>query len=34
VNDSRFAEAIGVLETPFPERYAQAVKLLESLVAR
>lgn len=31
VNDPRFAEAIGVLETPFPERYADAIRLLHSL---
>ncbi|WP_224245223.1 deoxyribonuclease IV [Hyalangium gracile] len=31
VNDPRFVNTIGVLETPFPERYAEAIRLLESL---
>jgi deoxyribonuclease-4 len=34
VNDPRFAEAIAVLETPFPERYGESIALLESLRAR
>ena len=32
VNDPRFAQAVAVLETPSPERYGQAIRLLESLV--
>jgi deoxyribonuclease-4 len=31
VNDERFADTLGVLETPFPERYPEAIRLLESL---
>jgi deoxyribonuclease-4 len=31
VNDPRFERAIGVLETPFPERYPEAIALLQSL---
>jgi len=31
VNDSRFAEAVGVLETPQPERYGEALRLLHSM---
>jgi deoxyribonuclease-4 len=31
LNDPRFAEAVGVLETPFPERYPEAIRLLNSL---
>jgi len=34
VNDSRFVNTIGVLETPFPERYPEAIRLLESLRRR
>jgi deoxyribonuclease-4 len=34
VNDARFEGAIGVLETPFPERYGAAIRLLESLRRR
>jgi deoxyribonuclease-4 len=34
VNDPRFVNTIGVLETPFPERYAEAIRLLESLRQR
>ncbi|EAU63382.1 apurinic/apyrimidinic endonuclease [Stigmatella aurantiaca DW4/3-1] len=34
VNDSRFVNTIGVLETPSPERYAEALRLLESLRRR
>lgn len=34
VNDPRFVNTIGVLETPFPERYAEAIRLLESLRRR
>lgn len=32
VNDHRFENTIGVLETPFPERYASTIAQLESLV--
>jgi deoxyribonuclease IV len=32
VNDPRFQDTIGVLETPIPERYAHALQLLHSLV--
>jgi deoxyribonuclease IV len=32
VNDQRFSKAVAVLETPFPERYGRAIRLLESLV--
>ncbi len=32
VNDPRFQDTIGVLETPVPERYADALQLLHSLV--
>jgi deoxyribonuclease IV len=32
VNDRRFEDTVGVLETPFQERYAQSIQLLESLV--
>jgi len=31
VNDPRFTDAVGVLETPFPERYPEAIRLLNSL---
>jgi deoxyribonuclease-4 len=31
VNDAWFDNTIGVLETPFPERYGQPLRLLESL---
>ena len=31
VNDPRFDSTIGVLETPFPERYGETIRLLESL---
>ncbi|MFL5344643.1 MAG: deoxyribonuclease IV [Hyalangium sp.] len=34
VNDPRFVNTIGVLETPFPERYGEAIRLLESLRQR
>jgi len=34
VNDPRFVNTIGVLETPFPERYGQTIQLLESLRQR
>lgn len=34
VNDPRFAETVGVLETPVPERFAEAIRLLQSLVRR
>jgi deoxyribonuclease IV len=34
VNDRRFVNTIGVLETPFPERYGQTIRLLESLRRR
>jgi deoxyribonuclease IV len=34
VNDERFEDAIGVLETPFAERYGEAIKLLESMRRR
>lgn len=33
VNDPRFDDAIGVIETPFPERYAESIRLLHSLVS-
>ena len=32
VNDPRFRDTIGVLETPFPERYAQTIEMLEGFV--
>jgi deoxyribonuclease IV len=31
VNDPRFAETIGVLETPDPGRYGESIRLLESM---
>jgi deoxyribonuclease-4 len=31
VNDERFQRCVAVLETPFPERYARAIRLLESM---
>ncbi len=31
VRDARFRACVGVLETPFPERYGKAIRLLESL---
>lgn len=31
MNDPRFANVVGVLETPFPERYPDAIRLLNSL---
>ncbi|HKD43186.1 MAG TPA: deoxyribonuclease IV [Myxococcaceae bacterium] len=31
VRDPRFRACVGVLETPFPERYGKAIRLLESL---
>ncbi len=34
VNDKRFAGAIGILETPYAERYGEAIELLESLRSR
>ena len=34
VNDPRFVNTIGVLETPFPERYGETLRLLESLRRR
>ena len=34
VNDARFDNTIGALETPFPERYGQTLRLLESLRQR
>ena len=34
MKDARFVNTIGILETPFPERYAQAIRLLESLGRR
>src|SRR5688572_22548506 len=34
VNDPRFAHTVGVLETPFQERYGQSIQLLESLVRK
>jgi deoxyribonuclease-4 len=33
VNDPRFDEAIGVIETPYPERYGESIRLLHSLVS-
>ncbi len=32
--DPRFVNPLGILETPFPERYAEAIELLESLGRR
>ena len=32
VNDARFARVPGVLETPHPERYAESIRLLKSMV--
>ena len=34
VKDARFVDTIGVLETPFPERYGENIRLLESLGRR
>lgn len=34
VNDPRFVNTIGVLETPFQERYGEAIRLLQSLVRK
>jgi deoxyribonuclease-4 len=34
VNDPRFTDVVGVLETPFPERYTEAIRLLNSLRRR
>lgn len=34
VNESEFSDLPGVLETPHPERYAQSLRLLESLASR
>lgn len=34
VNDARFENTIGVLETPVEERFASAIRLLHSLVRR
>ncbi|WP_309897263.1 hypothetical protein [Archangium sp.] len=34
MKDSRFVNTIGILETPFPERYAEAIELLESFGRR
>jgi deoxyribonuclease IV len=34
VKDPRFVNTIGILETPFPERYPEAIRLLESLSRR
>lgn len=34
VKDERFVDTIGVLETPFPERYGENIRLLESLGRR
>lgn len=34
VNAPRFVNTIGVLETPFPERYGETLRLLESLRRR
>jgi len=31
VRDTRFKDCVAVLETPFPERYGKAIRLLESL---
>jgi deoxyribonuclease-4 len=33
VNDARFRDTVAVLETPFPERYAEAIALLEGMDA-
>jgi deoxyribonuclease-4 len=34
MNDPRFVNTIGILETPFPERYGEAIRHLESLRRR
>ncbi|AFE09588.1 endonuclease IV [Corallococcus coralloides DSM 2259] len=34
MKDARFVDTIGVLETPFPERYGENIRLLESLCRR
>ncbi|CAM3220885.1 deoxyribonuclease IV [Corallococcus sp. ZKHCc1 1396] len=34
MKDPRFVDTIGVLETPFPERYGENIRLLESLCRR
>jgi len=34
MKDPRFVSTIGILETPFPERYAEAIELLESFDRR
>jgi deoxyribonuclease-4 len=31
MNDARFQDTVGVLETPAPERYAQSIALLQGL---
>jgi deoxyribonuclease IV len=31
VRDPRFRNCVAVLETPFPDRYARAIRLLESM---
>lgn len=33
VRDGRFHDCVAVLETPFPDRYARAIRLLQSLAA-
>lgn len=34
MKDARFVNTIGILETPYPERYAEAIRRLESLGRR
>jgi deoxyribonuclease-4 len=34
MKDPRVVNTIGILETPFPERYPEAIGLLESLARR
>jgi deoxyribonuclease-4 len=34
INDARFVNTLGILETPFPERYGEALRLLESMRER
>jgi deoxyribonuclease-4 len=34
LGDPRFAQVVGVLETPSPERYGEAIRLLESMLKR
>ncbi|MFE8597472.1 hypothetical protein [Archangium violaceum] len=34
MKDARFVNTLGILETPYPERYAEAIRRLESLGRR